>query len=205
MSQQPNQEFVTTQGAPAIEPLASILEYADRLGSRHLWTLRQLEKLREHPEHWIVAGPTRIESWHVGAVAIGPPGLFLIWPVTTGVEPGLWATLQECREHVQRCLSEQSQVAVEVVIFSPSHDRGHMQRWMNTEFDVLTADGHDLDRLLAEWEPVSGRSLSEHWLSKLEAAAEPRETLYGPDKGAHQQFPLWSAARATIPADRPDE
>lgn len=79
-----------------------------------------------------------------------------------------------------------------------------MQRWGDTEDDVLTADGYDLDRLLAEWEPVSGLYLSDQWLSELETAPRPRETFYGADKGAHQQFPHWSAARATLPADRRD-
>lgn len=196
---------MTTEGAPAVEPFASIVEYAERLGSRHLWMLRQLDKLREQTERWIVAGPARIEHWHVGAIVVGPPGFFLIWPKTTRTEPGLWTTLRECREHVQRCLGEQSRASVEVVVFSPSNERGHMQRWMDTEDDVLTADGRDLDRLLAAWEPVSGVYLSDQWLSALEDASEPRETLYGPDQGAHQQFPLWSAARATTTVDRPDE
>jgi hypothetical protein len=106
---------------------------------------------------------------------------------------------------VQGCLGEQSRTSVEVVVFSPSDERGHMQRWMDTEDDVLTAHGKDLDRLLAEWEPVSGAYLSDQWLSALENASQPRETLYGPDKGAHQQFPLWSAARAAMTVDRPDE
>jgi hypothetical protein len=205
MSQQPDRKFVTTEGAPAVEPFASIMEYAERLGSRHLWMLQQLGRLRERSERWIVAGPARIEQWHVGAIVAGPPGFFLIWPMTTRVEPGLWTTLRECREHVQRCLGEQSGASVEVVVFSPSHERGHMQRWMDTEDDVLTADGRDLDRLLAEWAPVSGVYLRDQWLSALEDASQPRETLYGPDKGAHQQFPRWSAARATMTVDHPDE
>ena len=205
MSQQPDRKLVTTEDAPAVEPFASLMEYAERLGSRHLWMLRQLARLREHSERWIVAGPARIEHWHVGAIAVGPPGLFLIWPMTTRVEPGLWNTLRECREHVQRCLGEKSRALVEVVVFSPSDERGYMQRWMNTEFDVLTAHGNDLDRLLAEWEPVSGVYLSDQWLSDLENASQPREALYGPDKGAHQQFPLWSAARAAMTVDRPAE
>jgi len=205
MSQQPDRKFVTTEGAPAVEPFASIMEYAERLGSRHLWMLQQLEKLRERTDRWLVAGPARIEHWHVGAIAVGPPGFFLIWPKTTRTEPALWATLRECRAHVQSCLGEQSRASVEVVVFSPSDERGHMQRWMDTEDDVLTAHGNDLDRLLAEWEPVSGAYLSDQWLSDLENASQPRETLYGPDKGAHQQFPLWSAARAAMTVDRPDE
>lgn len=205
MSHQTDQQFVTAESAPAVEPFASIMEYAGRLGSRHVWMLQQLEKLRERPEPWIVAGPARVESWHVGAIVVGPPGFFLIWPKTTRTEPGLWATLRECREHVQLCLGAQSSATVEVVVFSPSKERGHMQRWMDTEDDVLTADGYDLDRLLAEWEPVSGLYLSDQWLSELESASRPRETLYGPDTGAHQQFPHWSAARATLPADRRDD
>ena len=205
MSQQSDRNFVSTEGAPAVEPFASIMEYAERLGSRHHWMLQQLARLRERGERWIVAGPARIEHWHVGAVVAGPPGFFLIWAMTTRVEPGLWATLRECREHVQHCLGEQSRAVVEVVVFSPSNERGHMQRWMNTEFDVLTAHGNDLDRLLADWEPVSGVYLSDRWLSGLERASEPRETLYGPDRGAHQQFPLWSTARAAMTVDRPDE
>ncbi len=195
MSQRADEQL-STEDAPAVEPFASILEYAERLGSRHRWMLQQLERLGDRRDGWIVAGPARIESWHVGAIVVGPPGFFLIWPMTTRVEPGLWATLQECREHAQRALGEGSGATVEVVVFSPSGERGHMQRWMNTEFDVLTADGNDLDRLLAEWEPISGRYLSERWLANLAVAAEPREALYGPDQGAHQQFPAWSAARA---------
>jgi len=205
MSQQADQTFVTEESAPAVEPFASILEYAERLGSRHLEMLQQLERLRERPEPWIVAGPARIECWHVGAIVVGPPGFFLIWPVATRVEPGLWATLRGCREHVQRCLGEHSRAMAEVVVFSPSNERGHMQRWINTEFDVLTADGRDLDRLLAEWEPISGMYLGDRWLADLQKRSVPRETIYGPDLGAHQQFPRWSAPRSTTAADHPRE
>ena len=205
MSQQADPKFLTVESAPAVEPFASIMEYAERVGSRHLWMLQQLEKLRERRERWIVAGPARIECWHVGAIAVGPPGFFLIWPMTTRVEPGLWGSLRECREHVQRCLGEQSGATVEVVVFSPSNERGHMQRWMDTEDDVLTADGRDLDRLLAEWEPISGMYLGDQWLADLQKRSVPRETIYGPDLGAHQQFPRWSAPRATTPADHPRE
>ncbi|MCA1700958.1 MAG: hypothetical protein LC790_19490, partial [Actinobacteria bacterium] len=131
MSQQSDQEFVTLEGSPAVEPFASIMEYAERLGSRHLWMLQQLGRLCERSDRWIVAGPARIEQWHVGAIVAGPPGFFLIWPKTTRTEPGLWATLRECREHVQHSLGEQSRALVEVVVFSPSNERGHIQRWMN--------------------------------------------------------------------------
>ena len=78
MSQQADPKFLTVESAPAVEPFASIMEYAERVGSRHLWMLQQLEKLRERRERWIVAGPARIECWHVGAIAVGPPGFFLI-------------------------------------------------------------------------------------------------------------------------------
>lgn len=196
MAQRADERFMTAEQAPAIEPFASIVEYADRVGARHRWMLQQLDRLHERPERWIVAGPARIEDWHVGAIVVGPPGIFLIWPITTRVEPGLWATLRDCREHVQRSLSERSPATVEVVVFCPSHERGHMQRWMNTEFDVLTADGRDLDRLLAEWEPISGMSLSDEWLRRFALASAPRESLYGPDKGAHRRYPNWSAPRA---------
>lgn len=199
MAQHADRQVVTAAGAPAIEPFASVMEYADRLGSRHRRMLEQLGRLRDRPERWIVAGPARIEEWHVGAIAVGPPGFFLLWPVTTRIEPALWSTLRECREHLQRCLGEQSQAAVEIVVFSPSNDRGHMQRWMDTEDDLLTAHGCDLDRLLAEWRPVSGVYLSDEWLEELARAAVPREALYGPDRGAHQQFPQWAAARAARP------
>lgn len=203
MSHPADHQVISTEHAPAVEPFASILEYASRLGPRHLWMLQQLSRLRERPERWFVAGPARIESWHIGAIAVGPPGCFLIWPKATRTEPGLWANLRECREHVQRCYGEQSRAAVEIVVFSPSHERGHMQRWMDTEDDVLTAHGNDLDRLLAEWEPVSGVYLSDLWLSELEAASAPREWLYGPDQNAHQQHPHWSATPPSA-AEHPD-
>lgn len=86
MSQQSDPEFVTLEGAPAVEPFASIMEYAERLGSRHLWMLQQLGRLHERSDRWIVAGPARIEQWHVGAIVAGPPGFFLIWPKTTRTE-----------------------------------------------------------------------------------------------------------------------
>jgi hypothetical protein len=196
MSQRADETFMTAEQAPAIEPFASIMEYGDRVGSRHRWMLEQLDRLRERPERWIVAGPARVEEWHVGAIVVGPPGFFLIWPMTTRVEPALWETLRACRDHVQRTLGDHSPAAVEVVVFSPSDERGHMQRWMNTEFDVLTAHGNDLDRLLAEWEPISGVLLGGEWLSRFAMASAPRESLYGPDQGGHQQYPNWSAPRA---------
>jgi hypothetical protein len=205
MPQPVHRQVVTTADAPAIEPFASIMEYAERLGRRQDQMLEQLLRLRERPERWIVAGPARVESWHVGAIVVGPPGFFVIWPKATRVEPALWATLRECRAHVQRCLGDQSRAVVEIVVFSPSHERGHMQRWMDTEDDILTAHGRDLDRLLAEWEPISGVYLSDAWLAKLEKASEPREALYGPDRGAHQLHPDWSASQTTTAPDRRDE
>jgi hypothetical protein len=205
MSQPVHRQVVATADAPAVEPFASIMEYAERLGGRQSQMLAQLSRLRKRPESWIVAGPARVEIWHVGAIVVGPPGFFLVWPKATHVEPALWATLRECRAHVQRCLGDQSRAVVEIVVFSPSHERGHMQRWMDTEDDILTADGRDLDRLLAEWEPISGVYLSDAWLAKLEKASEPREGLYGPDRGAHQLHPDWSASQTTTALDRPDE
>jgi hypothetical protein len=202
MSQPADPDASAGESAPAVEPFASILEYAARLGPRHIWMLQQLARLRERPEPWIVAGPTRIEDWHVGAIVVGPPGIFLIWPVATRVEPGLWETLMQCHAHVQRGLGEQSH-AVESVVFSPTHDRGRMQRWMDSEFDMLTAYGHNLDHLLAEWHPVSGVYLGERWISELATASEPREALYGPDTGAQQKYPRWSPPLARIAPDPP--
>jgi len=74
---------------------------------------------------------------------------------------------------------------------------------------IATAD--DARREMALVEKLGARYLSvgqglyPRLLAALEDASEPRETLYGPDKGAHQQFPLWSAARATMTVDQPDE
>ncbi len=205
MSQPAHRQVTTPRDAPAVEPFASVMEYAQRLGHRQVWMLQQLARLRERPERWIVAGPARIESWHVGAIVVGPPGVFLIWPKATRVEPALWDTLRECRDHVRRCLGERAVTSVEVVVFSPSDERGHMQRWIDTEDDVLTADGRDLDRLLAEWEPISGVYLSAAWMTEFEKWSAPREELYGPDEGAHQQHPDWAASRASTVVDRPDE
>lgn len=197
------QRSTTVEDGPAVEPLASIVEYAKRLDARYTWMLQQLARLRERPERWIVAGPARVECWHVGAIAIGPPGLFLLWPEATRPEPAFWPNARECRAHVQRCLGERSHAGVEIVLYSPSEKRGRMQRCIDTEDDVLIAVGNDLDRLLSEWEPVSGVRLSEQWLSWMETASAPREWLYGPDKNAHQQHPHWSAIPPSL-ADHPD-
>ena len=199
MSQPIRRPGSTAAHMPAIEPLASILEYGARLTTRHIWMLQQLARLYERREPWIVAGAPRAEGLQFGAIAVGPPGIFLIWPIATRVEPALWKPMRECREHIQRCVGEQSQASVEIVVFTPIHQRGHMQRWMSAQFNsVLTADGNDLDRLLVEWEPVSGVYLSERWLSDLAHAARPRETLYGPDTGAQQTYPGWSPPRADV-------
>lgn len=202
MSQQRQPDDATPQlveDDPPVEPLASIVEYAKRLDARQASMLQQLNRLHERPEHWIVAGPARVECWHVGAIVIGPSGVFLIWPEATRPEPAFWPNARECRAHVQRCLGEGSHAAVEIVLFSPGQERGRIQRWMDTEDDVLTARGNDLDRLLAEWEPVGGAPLSERWLSWMEDASAPREWLYGPDRNAHQQHPGWSATRPALP------
>lgn len=183
---------------PAIEPLGSILEYGARLTTRHIWMLQQLARLHERPEPWIIAGIARAEDLGFGAIAVGPPGIFLIWPITTRVEPALWKPMRECREYIQRCVGEQSHASVEIVVFTPIHQRGHMQRWMDSEDDVLTAVGDDLDRLLAEWEPVSGVYLTEQWLGDLARASHPRETLLGPDSGAQQTYSSWSPPRADL-------
>lgn len=198
MSQPAQRRGPSAAKMPAIEPLGSILEYGARLTTRHIWMLQQLARLHERPEPWIIAGTARAEELGFGAIAVGPPGIFLIWPMASRVEPALWKPMRECREHIQRCVGEQSQASVEIVVFTPIHQRGHMQRWMDTEDDVLTAVGDDLDRLLAEWEPVSGVYLSEQWLGDLAQASQPRETLLGPDTGAQQTYPGWSPPRAEL-------
>lgn len=192
MSYSAPQRFAATKDAPAIEPIASVIEYAARLEPRYLSMLQQLARLRDRPERWIVVGPARIEDWHVGAIAVGPPGFFLLWPITARVEPALWATLRECREHVQGCLGERSRTAVEIVLYEADDERPCMQRWMDTEDDVLIAVGAELDRVLAEWEPVTGAYLSDAWLSRLQVASAARDGLQGPDRGAHQKHPRWS-------------
>ena len=202
MSERTPHQFVTADNAPAIEPVASIMEYGRRLSWRHRSMLAQLERLRDWPGRWIISGPTRLENWHVGAIVVGPTGFFLLWPKAVRVEPGLWDTLRECREHVQRCLGEQSAASVEVVVFSPTDEPGHMERWVSTKFDMLTADGNNLDWLLIDWEPVSGVYLGDEWLAEFERASEPREGLYGPDTGAQQKYPLWVPPRADPPAGR---
>ena len=109
MSQRADERFMTADQAPAIEPFASIFEYAERLGARHRWMLEQLERLHERPERWIVAGPARVEEWHVGAIVVGPPGFFLIWPMTTRVEPGLMGDVtglpRSCSTHRRRAFT----------------------------------------------------------------------------------------------------
>ena len=194
---------------PAIEPLASILEYGARLTSRHIWMLQQLARLHDRPEPWILSGITRAEDLGFGAIAVGPPGIFLIWPIASRVEPAQWKPMRECREHIHRCIGEQSDASVEIVVFNPIHQRGHMQRWMSAQLnDVLTADGNDLDRLLAEWEPLSGVYLSPRWLTALAQASRPRETLLGPDEGAQQSYPEWSPPREdmkVVDPPRPDD
>jgi len=192
MSQRPHRPGPTAVHMPAIEPLGSILEYGARLTTRHIWMLRQLARLHERPQTWIVTGISRAEDLGFGAIAVGPPGIFLVWPIATRVEPALWKPMRECREHIQRCVGERSDVSIEIVVFNPIHQRGHMQRWMDTEDDVLTADGDDLDRLLAEWKPVSGVYLSERWLSELAQAS------LGPDSGAQQSYPHWSPPQADV-------
>lgn len=203
MSRPADRRFPAADSAPAVEPLASILEYAARLTPRHIWMLQQLARLHDRPEPWIVGGPSRVEDMEFGAIAVGPPGVFLIWPIATRVEPGLWERMRACREHVQCCLGEHGHVSVEVVVFCPIHERGHMQRWMSTNFDMLTADGDDLDRLLAEWEPVSGVYLSKQWLLELARASQPRETLLGPDRGAQQNYPRWEPSKVDSAAADP--
>lgn len=192
MSRSAPQRFAATKHEPAIEPFASIVEYAARLEPRYVWMLQQLARLRDCPERWIVAGPARVEDWHVGAIAVGPPGLFLLWPITARVEPALWVTLRDCRAHVRRGLGEDTHAAVEIVLYEANGERPCMQRWMDTEDDVLIAVGENLDRLLARWEPVTGVYLSDAWLSRFEAASAARERLHGPDRGAHQKHPRWS-------------
>ena len=59
MSQPIPRRGSTAANMPAIEPLASILEYGARLTTRHVWMLQQLARLYERPEPWIIAGAPR--------------------------------------------------------------------------------------------------------------------------------------------------
>ena len=90
---------------------------------------KQLDAFSEEDDpDWIVLRPARFERWHVDALVVGPPGIFLIWPIWGSAELGLWQSAQLCRRYLAESLGADFRGAVEVVYF---RDRGPRQSYLD--------------------------------------------------------------------------
>lgn len=186
------------------EALRAIIEYQLRLAMPYAAMDKQLDAFSEEDDpDWIVLRPARFERWHVDALVVGPPGIFLIWPIWGSAELGLWQSAQLCRRYLAESLGADFRGAVEVVYF---RDRGsvlpgpgtierilHAGRPGLRSCDFLHAESSKLDVLLRTWRPPEGlRLLSPEWIDTLRPIGYPlglSVTLQGPQPDA-QRLPL---------------
>lgn len=184
-----------------LEPLASMLEYVQRLTAAEETLRTQLAELDR--EQYIVVGPGRIRDWHVDAIVIGPPGIFLIWALWADVERGLWPTAELCRQYFCADLGGHFQGSVEVVFASPSTRACEVQRavagpWESIAgFNVLFTQGN-IAEVIMGWEPEGGlMRVSRAWIAELRTRAEPRWNVQGPDPRANPQPVMRMPERST--------
>ena len=187
-----------------LEPLASMLEYVQRLTKAEEMLRAQLSELDQR--EFIVVGPGRIRDWHVDAIVIGPPGIFLIWAVWTEAERGLWPTAELCRHYLREDLGIGFDGSVEVVFSSPSRRTGEVHRavvgpWESVPgFNVLFIQGN-VAEVIAGWKPEGGlKCVSRAWIAALRTRAAPRWGLEGPDPRADPEPVMRLRPRTTSSA-----
>lgn len=180
---------------PHLEPLASYAEYLKRLEKARGDLMTQLGRLG--PE-WVVCGTGRLEGWGLGAMAVGPPGIFLLWPIAGSPEPMLCLRSDECRQWVQREVGAQWPGVVEIVFYLPHSKPGSIERDVSPHgergdsWNVLYATGWNLHELLSDWEPASGVYIAAEWLEQFADSAQERwkrpdgDWMYGPDAPARR-------------------
>ena len=173
-------------GQGRTKELRAIVEYQLRLAMIYAAMDKQLDAFSEEDDpDWIVLRPARFERWHVDALVIGPPGIFLIWPIWGSAELGLWHSAQLCRRYLADSLGADFTGAVEVVYF---RDRGskcvegpgtiervfHVGRPGVCGCDFLRAESTKLDVLLRTWRPPEGlQMLSPEWIDALRPIGYP--------------------------------
>lgn len=184
-----------------LEPLASMLEYVQRLTAAEKTLRTQLAELDR--EQYIVVGPGRIRDWHVDAIVIGPPGIFLIWTRWINIERALWPNAEVCRQQFCKDLGAGFDGSVEIVFFSPSTVAPSVERVVLGPgggvpgFNVLMVEGNVV-KVISEWEPAGGLlCVSPAWIAELRRRAEPRWKMHGPDSLANPQPVMRPPARST--------
>ncbi len=184
-----------------LEPLASMLEYVQRLTAAEQTLRTQLAELDR--QQFIVVGPGRIRDWHVDAIVIGPPGIFLIWVIWVEAERGLWPNAELCRRYFCEDLGPGFQGSVEIVFAAPSTRAGEVQRvvlgpWESIPgFNVLFTQGNAAE-VIAGWEPSGGlKRVSPAWIAEMRVGAAPCYEREGPDTRANPQPVMRPPARST--------
>ena len=174
-----------------LEPLASMLEYVQRLTKAEETLRAQLSELDQR--EFIVVGPGRIRDWHVDAIVIGPPGIFLIWAIWAKVESALQPNAEVCRQYFCQDLGAGFLGSVEIVFFNPSPGPGTFQRvvagpWESLPgLNMLFTQGN-VAEVIAGWEPEGGlRRVSRAWIAEMRTRAAPRWERRGPGPGADPQ------------------
>lgn len=173
---------------PPIEPLASRLERASRVAECRAQTDAQLSELLRLHSDWTGFSDVWVKGILVPFIAVGPNGVFCIWPVdmrwtarqAAMVSPVPWQLQVELGDWPGK---------VEAVFHSPRErfrDPGWVRHVFADEESAELVDvvimGDRLDEQLPRWEPIGGVFLDAAWVGSLEEASRPR--WWRSDEGA---------------------
>jgi hypothetical protein len=163
---------------PRLEPLASRLERAERGRLCADMTHGMLAELVERDPCWRVWQEVWAAGMLIPFVAVGPPGVFLIWSFDVRWTPRQAAMVMPARRRIQEELGAAWAGQVEVVFHAPRVD-DYCDRAVLVDDDRdepldLVLVGGRLDQVLECWEPVGGVYLDETWLSWLGQAGTSR-------------------------------
>jgi hypothetical protein len=181
MSDQPRHEDAATRLArtrPTIEPLASRLERSARVHHNAKLTEGMLDELVARSDEWTVWPDVWVKGMLVPFLAVGPPGVFLIWAVDVRWTYGQAAMVMPARRQVQLELGEQWPGQAEAIFHAPLID-GVRERVVAVDeatgepFDLVLVAGR-IDEVLQQWEPAGGVWLDGDWLAWLRQAGAPR-------------------------------
>jgi hypothetical protein len=182
---------------PRLEPLASRLERAGRVGSCKQQTLELLADLNASWPCAVFPG-VWVSGICVDFLTVTWKGVFLIWSIDYRWTVGQAAMVMPARAEVQRELGEDWPGQVEAVFHSPREGTGWTRHLLvddesSEPVDIVIMGGR-IDELLVDWKPVGEIGLDPEWIRWLCGAARPRwwRSAAGwhamPDPPAHEQL-----------------
>jgi hypothetical protein len=163
---------------PRLEPFASRLERAERGRLCADLTHEMLAALVERDPRWQVWQEVWAAGMLIPFLAVGPPGVFLIWSFDVRWTPRQAAMVMPARRRIQEELGAAWPGQVEVVFHAPRVgaycDRAVLVEAGRGEPLDLVLVGGRVDDVLEGWKPVGGICLDDPWLEWLAQAGAPR-------------------------------